>query len=167
MPSPDSMSSPVFASDEVRWFWRYTSSSLDRLVETMTGLTVDELNWRPPAAGANSVHVLIVHTIANAEENLLGTLGGHHVERDREGEFGAVARANGDLASSWPARRTTLERALAEIQTGQLSHMYSHPRRGEVTGRDLLMIVARHAAEHLGQAELTRDLAVAARSGAG
>lgn len=132
---PNSLSSSDFASDEVRWFWRYISNSLDRLVEAMTGLTVDELNWRPPAAGTNSVHVLVVHTIANAEENLLGTLCGQHVERDREGEFGAVARIGGGLASSWPARRAALERALAEIQPGQLSHSYAHPRRGEARSR--------------------------------
>jgi hypothetical protein len=30
-----------------------------------------------------------------------------------------------------------------------------------VTGREVLMILARHAAEHVGQAELTRDLAIA------
>jgi hypothetical protein len=32
-----------------------------------------------------------------------------------------------------------------------------------VTGRAILIVVARHAAEHLGQAELTRDLLRAGR----
>ena len=36
-----------------------------------------------------------------------------------------------------------------------------HPRRGVLTGREVLLIVARHATEHLGRAELTRDLAKA------
>lgn len=164
MPLRDSASSTPFTSEEVGWFWSYISSSLDRLVETTSDQTIDALNWDPPASDANSIHVLVVHTLANAEDNLLGTLCGHHVERDRDREFGAVARTAEDLASSWPARRTALERALAEITTGQLAHEYSHPRRGQVTGRDLLMIVARHAAEHLGQAELTRDLAIVARA---
>lgn len=167
MPLRGSASSTPFTSEEVGWFWSYISSSLDRLVETTTGLPIDALDWRPPAAGANSVHVLIVHTIANAEENLLGTLCGHRIERDREEEFSGMAWANGDPASSWPVRRAALERALAEIRSGQLSHSFAHPRRGEVTGQDLLMIVARHAAEHLGQAELTRDLAVAAATAPG
>ncbi len=38
---------------------------------------------------------------------------------------------------------------------------HHHPRRGWSTGREILLIVARHAAEHLGQAELTRDLLLA------
>jgi hypothetical protein len=29
---------------------------------------------------------------------------------------------------------------------------------GVLTGREVLLVVARHAAEHLGQVELTRDL---------
>jgi hypothetical protein len=39
-----------------------------------------------------------------------------------------------------------------------LGATYRHPRRGAISGREILIVVARHAAEHLGQAELTRDL---------
>ncbi|MBN1310607.1 MAG: hypothetical protein JXB30_04240 [Anaerolineae bacterium] len=41
--------------------------------------------------------------------------------------------------------------------------MHEHPRRGQMAGRAELIIVARHAAEHMGQAELTRDLLFSAR----
>lgn len=33
-----------------------------------------------------------------------------------------------------------------------------HPRRGIITGRDVLIVVARHAAEHWGEAQLTPSL---------
>lgn len=33
-----------------------------------------------------------------------------------------------------------------------------HPRRGIITGRDVLIVVACHAAEHWGEAQLTRSL---------
>ena len=39
-----------------------------------------------------------------------------------------------------------------------------HPRRGIITGRDVLIVVARHTAEHWGEAQLTRSL-MKARSG--
>ena len=39
-----------------------------------------------------------------------------------------------------------------------------HPRRGIITGRDVLIVVARHTAEHWGEAQLTRSL-LKARSG--
>ncbi len=162
MSQPDSMPDQLpFASDNVRWFWRYISSSLDRLVDTMDGLSVEELNWRPPAPYTNSVHVLIIHTLANAQENILGTLCGQDVERHREQEFGEVAGNGENVTSSWLTIRASLERAVAGVRTAQLSESCDHPRRGQITGRDVLMIVARHAAEHLGQAELTRDLAIA------
>ncbi|MCB0140064.1 MAG: DUF664 domain-containing protein, partial [Caldilineaceae bacterium] len=35
---------------------------------------------------------------------------------------------------------------------------FTHPRRGQMSGRAILMVVMRHAAEHMGHAELTRDL---------
>ena len=34
-----------------------------------------------------------------------------------------------------------------------------HHWRGEISGREVLIVVARHTAEHLGHAELTRDMA--------
>ena len=40
-----------------------------------------------------------------------------------------------------------------------------HPRYGTISGRELLVLVATHAAEHYGQAQLTRDLLKAQRSG--
>jgi len=163
MQSTRSIPPPSFASDEVHWFWRYISSSLDRLVETAQGLSMDELVWRPPAPGTNSVQVLIVHTLGNAEENILGTLRGQEVKRDRAHEFGTIAGNGEPPVLSWPVLRASLERALVGLQGGKLSEPVDHPRRGQITGRDVLMIVARHAAEHLGQAELTRDLAIAAR----
>ncbi len=33
------------------------------------------------------------------------------------------------------------------------------PHRGNLTGREILLMVAHHLAEHLGQAALTRDMA--------
>jgi hypothetical protein len=40
----------------------------------------------------------------------------------------------------------------------ELAAMRTHPRRGPMSANEILLVVARHAAEHLAQAELTRDL---------
>ncbi len=143
-------------------FWRYIASSLDRLVAVIDGLDAADLAWRPPAAEANSLYALVVHTLGNAEENLFETLGGQPIGRDRAGEFAA----RGDLATvtaKWDALRPRLAATLASLPDGALNATYQHPRRGSISGRDILIVVARHAAEHLGQAELTRDLLRAAR----
>ena len=52
---------------------------------------------------------------------------------------------------------------LARLPSGALDQEYEHPRRGRITGRDLLITIARHMAEHVGHAELTRDLLFTAR----
>lgn len=139
-------------------FWRFIASSLDRLVACLDGLSAEDLNWRPPAPGANSLAALAIHTLGNAEENILETLYGQMVGRDREGEFQAQIVSAEVVTARWQALRGRLEQALANLPAGALDVAYQHPRRGDVTGRAILIVVARHAAEHLGQAELTRDL---------
>jgi hypothetical protein len=144
-------------------FWRFIGSSLDRLVACLEGLSADELNWRPPAPEANSLYALATHTLGNAEENILETLGGQIVGRNREAEFAVAGSSSTEVAARWRELRERLAQALTDLPTGALDAEYPHPRRGTLTGRAILIVVARHAAEHLGQAELTRDLLRAAR----
>jgi uncharacterized damage-inducible protein DinB len=149
---------------EVATFWRYAASSLDRLVALVAGLDEAELGWRPPAEGANSLRVLAVHTLGNTEENLAGLLGEEDVARDRDAEFTVETGGGAELERRWRSLRPRIERALAGLDAEALARQYAHPRRGTVSGREVLLIVARHAAEHLGQAELTRDLLRRAQS---
>jgi uncharacterized damage-inducible protein DinB len=149
---------------EVAIFWRYTARSLDRLVALIAGLDEVELGWRPPAEGANSLRVLAVHTLGNTEENLVGLLGEEDVARDRTAEFTAGGGDGAELERRWRSLRARVERALGALDAESLARRYAHPRRGTVSGREVLLIVARHAAEHLGQAELTRDLLRRAQS---
>ncbi|MEZ4522019.1 MAG: hypothetical protein R3A46_10315 [Thermomicrobiales bacterium] len=102
-----------------------------------------------PAAETNSIAALAFHTVGNAEENVIETLSGREAGRDRD------QQALGPL----------LERDLGDPDDKRLSEPCNHPRRGSLTGREVLIVVARHSAEHLGQAELTRDLWNAGRTG--
>lgn len=152
----------MLAAAEILVFWRFIASSLDRLVACLTDLPEEALNWRPPAPEANSLYALAMHTLGNAEENLLETLGGQPVDRDRAREFAVRGVSSTAIADRWALLREEIRAQLAMLPAGALDTIYQHPRRGPVTGRELLIIVARHAAEHLGQAELTRDLLRAA-----
>jgi len=147
-----------WSSHEVATFWRYIASSLERLVRLAVELGPPGVDWRPPAPETNSVSVLVMHTLGNAEENLLWTLCGMPVQRDREREFADQAMSVQLLQDRWLSLRVELETALARLAPDEIERERLHPRRGPLIGRDVLIVVARHAAEHLGQAELTRDL---------
>lgn len=141
----------------VATFWGYIARSIDRLVALADGLEPRDLAWRP-AEGTSSLATLIGHTMSNAEDNLLGTLCGQPVTYDREADFERPEPDGGALTERWTGLRTTIAAALDELDGDQLSRALTHPRRGALTGLDVLIVVARHAAEHLAQAELTLDL---------
>jgi hypothetical protein len=110
----------------------------------------------------NSLYAIVMHVLGNAEENLLGTLCGQPVTRNRPTEFATSGKSAADARSQWAALRSRIERALSELPPDALDRERSHPRRGALTGRDVLSVVARHAAEHWGEAQLTRNLLQAA-----
>lgn len=152
------MANAPFRTDEVATFWRFIVSSLDRLLAVAQSLDGDGVHWRPPAPGSNSVAVLVRHTLGNTEENLLMVLCGQPFARQRDDEFVDRSVSAADLDASWHELRPRIETALANVEAEEMTRMHPHPRRGSVSGRDVLIVVARHAAEHLGQVELTRDL---------
>ena len=89
--------------------------SIGRLVEMLDGLGEAELNWRPPAPDSNSLFVLATHTLANTEENILGTLGGIAVQRRREAEFQAYGPNPEPIQQRWAHLRAEGEAALGAL----------------------------------------------------
>lgn len=153
----------AFRCPEAAVYWRYISSSLDRLVAIAADAPPELADWTPPAPHANSLVTLAAHVVANAEENVVAVIMGQGVVRDRAEEFSPSVSA-ARVSTRWTDVRPTLERSLGVLDPARLDQAVSHPRRGTLTVREVLLVVARHAAEHLGQAELTRDLAVAAHA---
>lgn len=148
---------------EIALFWRKIVSSVDGLVACLDELTAAELNWRP-LENANSLFVLTAHTLGNVEENLCGVLCGQMVQRQRAAEFSRRGLSALALQQQWQTLQHRIADALAQLPQAKLTRERLHPRRGQITGREILLVVARHAAEHRGQAELTRDLLVATRA---
>jgi len=154
-------STATFASKEIAAHWPYIERTLERMMAVVHACSVAQLNWRPPADGANTIHALATHTVSNARVNVIQVLCGQPFDRDREAEFRTIATEENASIPQWPAIRDELRAAVAPLTDADLDRRCEHPARGEVTGREVLMILARHAAEHVGQAELTRDLAIA------
>jgi hypothetical protein len=155
------MTLPEIHDREIAAFCRYLFDSVDGIVECLEGLDAQQLNWRPPAASANSLYVLAVHTMANVEEAILQVLCDQPVARDRDAEFVAAGPSAGALRDRWSALREAVWTGLAALPPTFLDQEYVHPRRGPMPGREVLLVTTRHAAEHWGHAELTRDLLLA------
>jgi uncharacterized damage-inducible protein DinB len=142
---------------EIESLWRYIRRSVGRILSCLEGLEEDDLNWRP-LENANSLYVLAVHMIANVEANILGVLSFQNIIRHREEEFKARGSSVEPVRQRWLDVQESISSHLAQLSSSDLDKEYEHPRRGKITGRDLLITIARHAAEHVGHAELTREL---------
>jgi uncharacterized damage-inducible protein DinB len=154
---------PRSSGRETMLFWRYITSSIDQLLATLEGLDAREINWSP-IANANSLYVLATHTMGTTAENLLEVLCGQPVHRQREAEFAAYGETTEALHAQWQSLRVQIQAQLEQLDAAAPDAERQHPRRGKITGRDVLIVVARHCAEHMGQAFLTRDLILARRN---
>ena len=148
---------------EINVFWSYIRRPVDRIVECLDGLREEDLNWKP-LENANSLYVLATHMMGNLEEVVLGVLCGEGIgSRQRDSEF-RVAGSSGETAKQrWKELQGRIASSLAQLPQDALDREYDHPRRGKLSGREILLIVVAHAAEHRGQADLTLDLLTAAR----
>jgi DinB family protein len=113
------------------------------------------LNWRP-LPKANSVAVLVVHTLGS-EREMIRSVRAISTERDRPSEFKAESDAAGLLELLDQADRDLDEHAAA-LTAEDLTA--SRPRGGREPrpGLEWLLINYGHAREHLAQIELTKQL---------
>jgi hypothetical protein len=149
---------------EVESFEHFIFNTIDSIVGALDGFSAEELNWRPAAPATNSLYAIATHVIGNAEENLLGTLCGEPHGRNYATEFSAAAPIADAVRERWATLRDRIAKSLGTLTRDDLDAARTHPRRGTIAGRDVLIVVARHAAEHWGEAQLTRSL-MKARSG--
>jgi hypothetical protein len=129
---------------------------VERVLRAADGLDATQLSWAPRTKGANSLLVLAAHTVGAAERHVVRSIGGGEVTGTRDEEF--VAR--GDMApirARWDAVRRKIVETIDSMPPGRLDDAVPKPSRIRTIHGVLVHAVA-HAAEHAGQAELTRDL---------
>ena len=150
------------SNTDIETSWNYIRRSIDRIFSCLEGVDGEDLNWRP-LSSANSLYILATHVMANVESNILGVLCGLEILRNRDDEFKARGISSKSLKEKWYEIQERISINLSKLPSGALDQKYVHPRRGKITGRDHLILIARHMAEHVGHAELTRDLLFTAR----
>lgn len=145
---------------ELRWI-------LDQIVVALDGLTPAQLNWRPATGAANSAWAIASHVVASTRVYALGFGCGREVARDRAAEFAAEGRDVRELIDGVRRLAGEIEATLGALAPSALDRRTLPPQElwgtgepREISGRDALVESIRHAALHLGELRLTRDLAL-------
>lgn len=155
-------------TNEIGMYISELESLLDRLCRIAEGLDGAQLNWRPPSDGANSIYVITAHTLGNARAFILGIACGQPIERDRPAEFRASGRDAAALVAKLRRLSHEIAAALASLSPADLERrlvpaasLWGEGEPHEISVREAILHVVEHASIHLGQLQLTRDLALA------
>jgi hypothetical protein len=127
----------------------------DKLREQVRGMDAGTLNWKPLPL-ANSVAVLIVHTLGS-EREMIRAVRSQPTERDRESEFRAEAQA-ADLLALLDEVDRELDEHLGAVTAADLTELRPRGDRPPRPGLEWLLSNYGHAREHLAQVELTKQL---------
>ncbi len=139
--------------------------AVQSLMDCLDGLSVDELDWRPATGTGNSLPVLAAHVLGNVEEKILEFLGGQPVRRNRDHEFATSAAQASAVVAHWGAVKTSLPRVVGSLRAEAWDTPHGRGDLSPLTARAMLLLVHRHASEHLGEAQLIHDLILAERRG--
>ena len=139
---------------------------LDKLCEAIEGLSPEQLNWRPPVENSNSCFVIATHTLGNVRGWVLGICCGQPIDRDRAAEFASSGADAAPLIERARALGREIEAAFATLPVESLDelrearqNLWGAGTTRPVTGREAILHALKHAANHIGHMEITRDLA--------
>ena len=152
---------------EIGTYSRELQSLLARVCGCLDGLDEAQLNWRLPVAAGNSVYVIASHTLGNVRAWVLGIACGQPVTRDRPAEFRASGRDASALVAAAQRLSSEIDAALSALPPSALDRRLVPPQSlwgdgdpYEISVREAIMHVVEHASLHLGQLQITRDMAL-------
>ncbi len=130
---------------------------IDRVIGASDGLSAAQLAWTPGAKGTNSLLIIAAHTVGAAERHILVNIAGRKPSGTREEEFEAKADIAG-VRARWETVKRGIVDVLDNLPPGRLDDDLVGPVSTRSVQAMIIHAIA-HAAEHAGQAELTRDIA--------
>lgn len=139
-------------------YFAVTCEAMAQVVACLRGLDEAAIRTKP-VESANSLLVIAKHVLANAERNVLHTFAGEPYTWNREEEFRVGDETADELRAAHETLVDRMRSALDGMPDARLGERVVHPRLGPVPGRRVLLQAAIHAAEHEGEAKLTRALA--------
>ncbi len=153
---------------EIETYSRHIREQVAAVHAALAGLSDEQLNRRPPVPGANSAYVIATHVFGNARAWVVGIACGQPLGRDRPGEFasggtyGELGKAAGALSGEIDAALAALDPARLDARLTPSPELWGEGEPHEITVREALVHVLEHASIHLGQVQLTRDMAARA-----
>jgi hypothetical protein len=134
-------------------------SSLSGMQEAIAGLSPEALSWRPAGDDTNPITVLAVHAMHSTRWWLSIAIGAPLPDRDRDAEFRATTATIPDLAPFVDAMSRDCRAVLRTDDPFDAGITRTDPRTGErVTAGWALLHAIEHLREHVGHAQLTRQL---------
>jgi hypothetical protein len=127
----------------------------DEMRKQVRGLDHGTINWKPLPL-ANSIAVLIVHTLGS-EREMIRAVRLLPTERDRDAEFNAESDS-ADLVALLDQADRELDEHLGALTVADLTEMRPRGDRPPRPGLEWLISNYGHAREHLAQIELTKQL---------
>ena len=127
----------------------------EEMRKQVRGLDHGTINWKPLPL-ANSIAVLVVHTLGSEREMIRAVLK-LTTERDRDAEFKAESDA-ADLMALLDQADRELDEHLGALTAADLTEMRPRGDRPPKLGLEWLVSNYGHAREHLAQIELTKQL---------
>lgn len=137
--------------------------SLDELRKALDGCSADQLNRPPAGEGTNGLAVLATHALGSTRSWLSLATGATLPERDRDAEFLVVVEDAGAFMAEVDARMSECRALLAAERPFDPGRVGTAPWRtyGDdepVTAAWALLHALEHLREHVGHAQLTRQL---------
>lgn len=152
---------------ELEAYARGLSWILDQVCVSLAGLSATQLNWRPATHAPNSAYAIAAHIVASTRVYALGFGCGHPVQRDRDAEFIGSGIDPKEMLNRLRQVEREIRGALAALGPGALDERLLPPQElwgtgepHEISRREALVESIRHAAIHLGELRLTRNLAI-------
>ena len=138
--------------------------SIRGLRAAITGLSAEGLNWRPAGTDTNPIAVLAVHAMGSTRSWLAVAFGAPLPERDRDAEFRTVAGGPEELIEHVDRVVEDCRSLLAgtgafDPGAQRTSHVRTSSGQAEVvSGAWAMLHAVEHLSEHVGHAQLTRQL---------
>lgn len=136
---------------------RMLDGQAERYGQVIEGLPEEALNWRPGNEETNSVAQLVRHVTA-VQEMLLGRALGESPEYDHTRSLRNDPATKEELRGLLTDAKTKKDEQLARLDEMDMSEMLPNQFRGPVLRAHYIIHTADHGQEHLGHAELTKQL---------